>query len=193
MSKGQLSVFKAIGLILTLGVSMSACVASSKNWKEEVQFSDGKTIIVERDAIYEGGGDEWAFNRSGSKLKEYRIRFSYPDGSGKIIEWRTTKLDSQTWPEVPLIFDMESGQPVVFTLIAISLGCEVYSRYVYRNGAWIEEMLPEQFERRTTNLLFGSQKDIPTLVNLEEKRRRNSASGYRQALKQVGPMLKVCG
>lgn len=82
-----LGVFSTIGLILTLGVSVSAC-GGSESWKEQVQLSDGRVIVVDRELIREAGGDEWVANRSGSKPKEYRIRFVDPDGSGKMIEWR---------------------------------------------------------------------------------------------------------
>ena len=37
-----LKAFKTIGLILTLGVSMSACATGTFKWKEEVQLHDGK-------------------------------------------------------------------------------------------------------------------------------------------------------
>lgn len=186
-----------IGLILTLGVSMNAeagffgLFGGGNKWKEEVQLSDGRIIVVEREMISEAGGDEWASNRSGSKPKEYRIRFVNPDQSGKMIEWRSTKIDTQTWPEVPLILDIESQQPVVFSLGGVSICCEVYSKYVYQNGNWVEEPLPEKFEKRITNLLFGSQKNIPTLVNLEEKSKRNGGIGYRKSLMQVGPNRMV--
>lgn len=191
MSNGLLKGFKTIGLMLALGVSMSACGSGTEKWKEEVQLSDGRLIVVERELVREGGGDEWAFNRSGTKPKEYRIRFQYPDGSGKMVEWRSTKISPQTWPEVPLVFDVSAGQPIVFSLVAISSGWEVYSKYVYQNGLWAEEPLPEQFEQRTTNLLFGTKKDLPALVNLEEKRKRNDGVGYRKAVKQIGPTRKV--
>lgn len=176
-----------------MGASMSACGSSSQKWKEEVQLSDGRVIVVDRETVHERGGDEWASNRSGTKPKEYRIRFTQPEGSGQVIEWHSSKESPQTWPEIPLVFDVESGQPTVFSLLAISPGCEIYSKYVYRNGAWTEQSLSAQFERRTTNLFFGDGNNMPSVVNLDEKRKRNSGSGYRQALKQVGPTRKVCG
>lgn len=180
--------------LLILGGSMSACIGTSDiNWKEEVQLSDGRTIVLEREAVYVGGGDEWASNRGGGKIDEERIRFASPDGSGKIVEWHSTKKDSQTYPEVPLVFDLLAGQPTVFSLVAISSGCEIYSKYVYKNGAWVEESLPEQFRQLTTNLLFGSQRDLPKPLSLAEKNERNTATHYRQALKQIGPTRKVCG
>ncbi len=187
------SVIRSVVSIILVAISMSACEAGSEKWKEEVQLGDGRTIVVERELLFERGGDEWASNRSGTKPKEYRIRFAYPDGSEKMVEWRTTKMSPQTWPEIPLVFDVKSGQPTIFSLLAISPVCEVYSKYVYRNGAWAEEVLPEQFEQRTTNLFFGDRNNMPTFVNLEEKRKRNSGDGYRRALTQVGPTHKVCG
>lgn len=193
MSKGHslLKAFGTIGLILTLGMSMNACGFGGESWKEEVQLSDGRIIVVEREQINEGGGDEWASNRSGTKPKEYRIRFEYPSGTGKMIEWRSIKKDDGMWPETPLLFDVHSGQPIIFSLVAISICCEVYSKYVYRNGAWVEEPLPEQFEQHATNLFFGSRRDMPSFLNLAEKAKRNSGGGYRQALKQVGPNRQV--
>lgn len=183
---------KAISLMI-LGGGMSGCTGTSDiSWKEEVQLSDSRIIVVERDAIYVGGGDEWASNRGGGKIDDERIRFTPPDGSRKIVEWRSTKKSPQTYPEVPLVFDLPAGQPTIFTLVAISNACEVYSKYVYQHGAWVEEPLPEQFGQQPTNLLFGSQRDLPKLVTLAEKNRRNSVPGYRQAVKQIGPNRKVC-
>lgn len=184
---------KVISLILILGLSMSACGAGNIKWKEEVQLTDGRIIVVEREAIYAGGGDEWASNRAGSKIKEDIIRFANPDESGKFIGWRSMKLSPQTYPEIPLVLDIIAGQPVLFSLVAISSGCEVYSKYVYQNGKWHEELLTEIFEPKKTNLLFGTQRDLPKLLSLDEKDKRNDGSGYRKALKQIGPTAKVCG
>lgn len=182
-----------LGLILMMGVSMSACGSGSEKWKEEVQLSDGRVIVVERETLHKGGGDEWASNRSGSMPKERKLRLPGPDGSAKMIEWRSTKIDFQTWPEKPLVLDVVAGQPIVFTLVAISSGCEVYSKYVYRDGIWVDEPLPEKFELRATNLFIRDGVDMPEFVNLESKHQGNSDSRYRRALKQVGPTLKVCG
>lgn len=182
----------AISLMI-LGGGMSACVGGSTKWKEEVQLSDGRITVVEREAIYVGGGDEWASNRSGSKIDGYRIRYTSSDGSEKVVEWSSTKKSPKTYPEVPLVFDLIVGQPTVFSLVAISNGCEVYSKYVYQNGSWIEEPLPEQFVKVTTNLLFASKRGLPKLLTLAEKNQRNSEPGHRPALKKVGPTRKVCG
>lgn len=183
---------KTLGLVLIIGLSLTGC-GSNIEWKEEVQLSDGKIIVVERDAIYVSGGAEWASNSSGSKINEYRIRFEYPIESKKMVEWRSLKKSPQTYPEKPLVFDLYAGQPAIFSLVAISNGCEVYSKYVYKNGAWVEESLPDLFEQHTTNLLFASKKNLPTLLKLVEKNKRNDDIGHGRALYQAGPNRKVCG
>jgi hypothetical protein len=188
-----LKAFKTAGFAMTLGVSLTACGAGNSSWKEEVQLSDGKVIVVERDAIYVSGGAEWASNSSGSKINEYRIRFEYPAGSSRMVEWHSVKKSPRTYPEIPLVLDMLATEPTIFSLVAISNGCEVYSKYVYRNGAWAEEKLSQLFEQRTTNLLFASKKDLPTLLKLADKNKRNDDIGHRKALYQAGPNLKVCG
>lgn len=177
-------------LIAVMVLSLSAC---SESWKEEVQLSDGRIIVVDRELIREAGGDEWASNRGGTKPKEDRIRFADPDGSGKMIQWRSTKISPQTWPEIPLFLDMVSGKPIVFSIVAISKGCEIYSKYVYKNGGWIEEQLPEQFDQRVTNLLFGDHKDMPAFIDLNQKRIRNNFIGVRDRYLQLGPTREVCG
>jgi hypothetical protein len=165
----------------------------TEKWKEEVQLSDGRVIVIEREMLREGGGDEWVSNRSLSKPKEHRIQFKDPDGSGKIIEWRSTKKSPHIYPEIPLILDLESGQLVIFTTVGISPGCEVYNKYIYRNGVWSEEELPAKFEQRATNLFLKLGIDMPKFVDLETKRKVNANKGYRKAVRQVGPNREVCG
>jgi hypothetical protein len=174
--------------------SMNACGigGGTQKWKEEVQLSDGRMIVVDMEMISESGGDEWVSNRSLSKPKEYRIRFSSPDGSGKVIEWRSTKISPATYPELPLILDMESGQPIIFSVVYVRDRCEVYNKYIYKNGVWIEEKLPEKFEKRITNLFLKRGTHMPRYVDLETKRKQNAYYGYRQSIKQVGPNREVC-
>ena len=88
---------------------------------------------------------------------------------------------------------MESGQPIVFSIVSINEGCEIYIKYLYRNGIWIEEKLPDVFEKRTPNLFFGLDPDMPKFINLKIKRKENADLDYRKSLRQVGPDRKVCG
>lgn len=183
--------------ILIVGTSMNAFgflgFGGTEKWKEEVQLSEGRVIVIERETLHERGGGEIVSNRSGTKPKERRIRFAHPDGSGKMVEWRSTKKSPATWPEKPLILDVESGYPIVFTSVGIKTACECYSKYVYRDGIWIEEALPETFEKRTTNLFIRDGVDMPKFVDLETKRKGNAEIGYSRSLRQVGPARQVCG
>ena len=194
INDGMTRRFAKFAVLLMVGGSMSANAGlfgfgDNKKWKEEVQLSDGRVIVVERELLTESGGDEWAVNRSGSKPKEHRIKFEYP--AGQLVEWRSIKKSPQTWPEIPLIFDMDAGQPVVFSSVFISGGCQVYSKYLYRSGAWIEEPLPPKFEQRATNLLIFSNRENFSLINLETKRKKNS-DVRAQDFKQVGPKHPYC-
>jgi hypothetical protein len=189
----------SIGILITILLLGVTCMnvfgflfgsARTEKWKEEVQLSDGRTIAVERETVMERGGDELTHNRSGTKPKERCLRFVNPDGSGKMVKWCSTK-SYRTWPEKPLILDFVSGQPIIFTSVGISTGCEVYLKYVYSNDKWNEEILPETFEKLKTNLLIRDGVDMPKFVDLETKRNANSSDRYRRSLKQVGPTRKV--
>lgn len=186
----MLKPYSRLGLLLVLGASLSACSGDPK-WKEEVQLSDGRVIVIERELLTESGGDEWALNRSGSKPKEYRIRFEYPVDSGKIVEWRTAKKSPNKYPEKPLILDLENNKPVIFSSVATAGGCQVYSKYLLNGGAWNEEKLPAQFEKRATNLLIFDSRNRQTFFDLEAKRKNNSEVTL-QDFKQVGPKHPYC-
>ncbi len=168
-------------------------LSNSVKWVEEVQLSDGRIIVIERETLREGGGDEWVSNRSGTKPKEYRILFNYPDGQVNKIEWRSTKNSPSTWPESPLILDLEAGVPTIYTIVHISDACEIYSKYFFKDGIWLEAELPDIFEERATNLLLRDGVDMPTHVDLNKKHKFNNEIGYRKSLKKVGPKRKVCG
>ena len=175
--------------------SINACgflgFGGTEKWKEEVKLSDGRIIVIERKIVNESGGGEWASNRSGLKPKDYYIWFDL-NGSGKTIEWHTLKKSSMLFPEIPLILDLENGQPVIYTLVGVRPACEAYNKYIYRNGTWIEEKLPEKFEPRASNLLVRGE-DIPKFVNLETKRKDSEDPGTRREVRQVGPTREVCG
>ncbi len=68
------------GLVLMMGVSMSAC--SSTSWKEEVLLHDGSKLIAKRSQSY-GGRHEIG---QSSPVKEHTVTFSLPN-SGDKISW----------------------------------------------------------------------------------------------------------
>jgi len=80
MSDGLLmKVFRTIGLVVTLGLGLSACGTS---WQEEVLLHDGSKIIVERSQTY-GGRREIG---QPAPIKEHTISFTLP-ASNKTITW----------------------------------------------------------------------------------------------------------
>jgi hypothetical protein len=184
-------VMASVLLAGVVGLSLTGC-AGTERWKEEVQLSDNRVVVIDRETLREGGGGEISSNPSGSKPKEHRIHFANPDEPGKLIDWRTTKKSPATWPEVPLIFDLESGRPIVYTVVYVSSVCGVYSKYTYRDGLWNEEALPQKFPERTTNLYLGIGVKMPKFINLEMKNNENNSLGYSKLLKQIGPTPKVC-
>ena len=86
MSNGHslLRAFTTIGLILTLGVSMSADAGlfgfGGTSWKEEVLLHDGQKIIVKRSQDY-GGRHEPG---KGAPVKEHTITFTLPHSNNKL-------------------------------------------------------------------------------------------------------------
>ena len=76
---GMMKRIAKLGLVLVLGVSMSAC---STSWKEEALLHDGSKIIAERSQSY-GGRHEIG---QPSPIKEHTLSFTLP-GSNKTITW----------------------------------------------------------------------------------------------------------
>ena len=185
-----LRVFKTIGLALILGASLTACGAGSEKWKEEVQLSDGKVIVVERELVLESGGDEWASNRRGVKPKENRLHFPNPDGSGNVIEWHSIKKDISIRPEVPLILDFESGHAIIFSSVSDPRGCHIYSKYLYLHDKWVEEKLPPTFAQHHTNLYIFQNEGLK-FISLEKKR-ENMADYRNTRFVEVGPTHPNC-
>lgn len=194
----------AIGIsLMILGGGMSGCTGTTDlEWQEQVQLSDGRIIIVERELTLMGGASRSFLPEMGTgKIDEGRIRFASSAGIGKAIEWRSTKRDYLAYPETPLVFELDSsGQPIIFTIVgpveATAPPCAKYSKYIYRNGIWTEEPLPEQFRPLATNLWlarFPEKRYVPKLLTLAEKRKLNPTDEYAPAFRQVGPAPKACG
>ena len=184
-----------LGLLLMMGLTMTACGAGSIKWKEEVQLSDGKVIVVERELITKGGGDEWASNSGGVMPKEYHIEFNDPNNSAKTVNWISMKKDIATWPEIPLILDVHSGQYVIFTTIFTPGGCKMYNKYLYQNGTWVEEKLPPSFEQRASNLFVMRKEDFKKFIDLKTKQvivSKHFSADRSDGYDQVGPTHPNC-
>jgi hypothetical protein len=180
--------------LLLVFILISAC-SKTVGWKEEVQLSNGQMIVIERETKHRPGGAEWA-RGSGWKPEQYIIRFQYPPDSGRLIEWRSTKISPATYPEFPLLLDIEPKKDAPF-LVSINWpkdGCYEYVRYVAREGSWVEDPLPTEFEPRAANLyLPAAGIDLPRKVTLALKRTENADIRYRQRMKQIGPKQTACG
>lgn len=182
-------IFLLLFAIGVTSVSLCGCFAGTQRWREEVQLGDGRVITIERESLYERGGGEIVSNPSGTKPKEYRLRFTHPDQPEKVIEWRGMKLYKGSWPEFPLLLDLESGQPVVFTSVGVGPREAMYSKYVFQNEIWREEELSETFPERASNLFLKIGIDMPGYVDLETKRK--AYKSYRRVSKNIGPKLRV--
>ncbi|MDX1253601.1 MAG: hypothetical protein IDH49_15385 [Gammaproteobacteria bacterium] len=167
MRSGRLSVFKVIGLILMMGVSMSAGAGlfgfGGETWKEEVLLHDGRKIIVER-TVERGGRHEM-----GQKppYKEQSLRFTLPGTKQEIIWEDRYSEDVGSANFLPMALDMAKGIPYI---VAYPMGCLSYNKwgrpnppyviFKYQNRAW--ERIPLQelpVEIKTPNLIFSSPDD----------------------------------
>ncbi|MDR3391637.1 MAG: hypothetical protein P4L77_07875 [Sulfuriferula sp.] len=145
MNNGQwwLRIFQIVGLVLALGVNMSAeagLFGGSKSWKEEVLLHDGQKIIIERYFNLALPNFE---NRERKELDE-TITFT-PPGWNKKISWNTEfRDDVPTLNSLgPLLLDIVGGIPYIATSPA---GCISYNKwqrpnppyifFKYDNGEW---------------------------------------------------------
>jgi len=151
MSDGLFRVCKTIGLMLTLGVSMSACAGlfgHSTGWKEEVQLHDGRVLVVER--FYNLGGYPTLDARERAMLDE-TITFTLPESTKK-ISWKTEFRQDLPEPNSlgALLLDVVDGVPYLATSPA---GCIAYNKwgrpnppyilFKYINDAWQQIPLKE--------------------------------------------------
>lgn len=158
-------VFKIIGLILTLGMSMSGCATSTFTWKEEVLLHDGKRIIVKRSDIYDSSMRHEI--GQGAPLAEHQTTFVIPD----INQTVTWKSDNRSFPNPEnlnlLALDFIASVPYVATTIGGSIAYNKWGRpnppYVFfrHDGkAWRRISLEEFPEKFKINLIVtGRKKD----------------------------------
>lgn len=128
MSSGLLRVFKTIGLILTLGVSMSACSAVS--WKEEALLHDGRKIVVTRSQSH-GGRREIG---QPSPIKEHAITFTLPS-SNQTITWRDEFSEEIGHSNFDLLaLHILNGIPFI---VASPDGCLSYNKWGRPNPPYV--------------------------------------------------------
>ncbi len=178
---------KQLLVLLLAGALLVKCfVYLPDNWQEEVKLSDGRIIVIDRVLLRQGGGQEF-IHLSNSRPKEFRLKFTHPDNPKTTIEWRGSKMSNMSNPEIPLILDMEAGNPVIYTRVGIRNVEIMYSKYIYQLGSWQEEELPEIFPEKKSNLFTGTKSGMPGYIDLKTKDLDLKEIGYPKTLKKVGP------
>lgn len=191
---GLLKAFKTIGLMLALGVSMSACSATM-SWKEEALLHDGQIIVVER--FYNLGGYPTLESRERAALDE-TVTFTLPGTSKKII-WKTDFRDSVPEPNSLnlLLVDVVKGIPYIATYPA---GCIAYNKwkrpnppqilFKYENDQWKRISLAEfPVELTKANVIVGRPatkllKSFYTVSEVSEENRDINTPEYRAILRE---------
>ena len=191
MSDGLLRAFRTIGLVLTLGVSMSACAGlfgnGSTSWKEEVLLHDGSKIIAER-TVERGGRHEIGQE---PPIKEQSLSFILP-GTNEKVTWEDKFTEDVGGANfLPKLLDIRDG---VAYLVASPMGCLSYNKwgrpnppYVifnYQGKAWqritLKELPPDI---KTPNLIPSSPDDEAKKTGqriVSAERIRELYEGYRQ-------------
>lgn len=162
MGNGLLGAFKIIGLIFTLGVSMSACASLNfgKSWKEEALLHDGSKIIVER-SVERGGRHEIGQQ---PPIKEEKLTFTLP-ATNERITWKNAYSEDVGLADfMPLLIDTFQGAVYV---VSAPVGCLSYNKwgrpnppyviFKYLGKVWQQIKLQElPVEIKTPNLIISS-------------------------------------
>lgn len=203
-----MKIFSAIGLILTLGMSMDASAGlfgfGGASWKEEVLLHDGGKIIVtrtvERDGRHEVGQK--------SSYKEQSLSFTLP-ATGQHVTWvdhYSEDVGSANF--LPMLIDISGG---ITYLIVSPMGCLSYNKwgrpnppyvvFKYQEKEWQRILLQDlPAEIKTPNLIFSApdiavEKIDKNFVSAEIIRQVISSykqSEYRTILREPIPSSQLC-
>ena len=167
MSNKLLGAFKTIGLVLALGVSMSACAGllgfGDTSWKEEVLLNEGRKIIVKR-SVERGGRHEIGQQ---PPIKNQSLSFTLPGINEKVI-WEdkfTEDVGGANFLPMLLEIRKDTAYLVVHPMGSLSFmkwgsPNPPYVVFKYQNKKWDRitlEELPAEFT--TPNLIFSSPDD----------------------------------
>jgi hypothetical protein len=183
------------GLILVMGISLSAC-SDTMSWKEEVLLHDGQIIVSERH--YNLGGFPGFESHNRSSIDE-TVTFNMP-GSGKKIIWKTDFRDSEPEPNSLnlILFDVIKGVPYI---AAYPAGCIAYNKWKrpnppqillkYESDQWQRIPLKEfPLEIKEANVIVGKPdvrilKSFYTVAQVKEANRDIKAPEYRSILREA--------
>lgn len=203
MSHGRLRVFKTIGFILALGVSMSAGAGflgfGGTSWKEEVLLHDGSKIIVKR-SVDRGGRHEIGQQ---PPIKEQSLSFTLPTTNERIT-WKSEFSEDVGLADFqPLLLDISSGSAYV---VASLVGCLSYNKwgrpnppyaiFKYQGKEWKRitlQELPAEF--KIPNLIFSSPdneveklgKSFVTIAMVQHANSDLTQPEYRTILREAYP------
>ena len=153
-----MSLFKTIGLVLTLGASMTAC--SQTTWKEEVLLHDGQKIIATR-TVERGGKSEIGQQ---APIKQQSLAFTLPVTNEKVVWEDKFSEDIGGASFLPMQLDVHKDSAYV---VAYPMGCLSYNKwgrpnppyvvFKYQNKVWQRVPLQELPAVLTAlNLIFSS-------------------------------------
>lgn len=132
MSKGNwLKTFKAIFLVLTLGVSFTACSFSLlKSWEEEVLLHDGSKITATRHISYKGRHEIG----QNVPVGESSISFKLPN-SNETISWTSEYAEDLERTNFKLLaLHILNGMPYI---VATPNGCTSYNKFGRPNPLYV--------------------------------------------------------
>ncbi len=207
MSDGLFRVFKTIGLVLTLGMSMSACSGlpdlPDANWREEALLHDGSKIFVDR-SVARGGRHELGQKPS---FEWQKLKFTMPV-TGESVTWEDKySEDIGTASFLPMLLDVHQGAAY---LVANTMGCLSYNKwgrpnppyvvFKYQGKEWKRITLQElPAEIKTPNLIQSepdatarSIRERPVSAKaIQEIIARYPQSQYRTILRESLPQARI--
>lgn len=165
--RGMLKRIAKLGLLLMLGVSMSAC---STSWKEEVLLHDGSKIIVKRSQS-RGGSHEIG---QPPPVKEHTISFTLPN-SNETITWTSEYGEDVGRANFDLLaVHVLNGTPYIVASPNLCLSYNKWGRpnppyvfFKYDGKAWQRIALSElPAEFKTINVAADTLGDEDRLTSL---------------------------
>ncbi len=196
MNNRLLKRITTLGLLLMMGVSMSACSATM-SWKEEVKLHDGQIILSER--FYNLGGYPGYDAHERVPLDEI-VTFNLLNG--KSIIWKNDFRDSVPEPNSlnHFRFDIVGGVPYLATYPA---GCIAYNKwgrpnppqilFKYESDQWQRitlAELPLELIGASANVIVGRPassllKSFYTVADVNAKNKPISTSEYKTILREA--------
>lgn len=201
-------IFRIVGLVLTLGVSMSADAGlfgfGGDSWKEEVLLHDGSKIIVKRSQSY-GGRHEIG---QPSPIKEHTISFTLP-GSRKVFTWTSEYGEDIGRANFNLLaVHVMNGTPYIVAEPNLCLSYNKWGRpnppyvfFKYDVKAWQRiplEEFPAEFKTINVALTLGGG-DVEEMIslglvpseNIKERNGRLKQPEYKTILREPLPQARI--